>query len=126
MLDLLAGRHRIEWESAPRGIDALSARWRGVSTALAKPLTFMNLSGPAVVALLQFFKIELPDLLVIDQVREPVAADDEAIGRLDLEAHEVHLHLVLEPHRPGDDVLEPAVACLVRADRAGLELLVHE
>ena len=65
MLDLLASRHRIEWESAPRGIDALSARWRGVSTVLAKPLTFMNLSGHAVVGLLQFFKIELPDLLVI-------------------------------------------------------------
>lgn len=32
---------------------------------LAKPLTFMNLSGPAVAGLLQFFKIALPDLFVI-------------------------------------------------------------
>ena len=31
---------------------------------LAKPLTFMNLSGAAVVGLLQFYKIELADLLV--------------------------------------------------------------
>ncbi len=65
VLDLLAGRHRLEWESAPRGTDALSARWRAAGTVLAKPLTFMNLSGHAVVGLLQFFKIELPDLLVI-------------------------------------------------------------
>ena len=32
---------------------------------LAKPLTYMNLSGPAVVGLLQFYKIELPDFFVI-------------------------------------------------------------
>jgi PTH1 family peptidyl-tRNA hydrolase len=31
---------------------------------VAKPLTFMNASGPAVVGLLQFFKIEIADLLV--------------------------------------------------------------
>jgi PTH1 family peptidyl-tRNA hydrolase len=65
VLDLLTGRHRIEWESAPRGIDALSARWRDSDTVLAKPLTFMNLSGHAVLGLLQFFKIEVPDLFVV-------------------------------------------------------------
>ena len=74
VLDLLAGRHRIEWASAPRGIEALAARWRGgvqgvppfsEDTVLAKPLTFMNLSGHAVVGLLQFFKIEVPDLIVV-------------------------------------------------------------
>ena len=32
---------------------------------LAKPLTFMNLSGAASVGLLQFYKIEIADLLVI-------------------------------------------------------------
>jgi PTH1 family peptidyl-tRNA hydrolase len=32
---------------------------------LGKPLTFMNASGPAVLGLLQFFKIELQHLLVI-------------------------------------------------------------
>ena len=32
---------------------------------LAKPLTFMNLSGAAVVGLLQFFKIDAADLLII-------------------------------------------------------------
>jgi PTH1 family peptidyl-tRNA hydrolase len=71
VLDLLAGRHRIEWEAAPRGIDALAGRGdvvvSGVSqkVLLAKPLTFMNLSGHAVLGLLQFFKIEPVDFIVV-------------------------------------------------------------
>jgi len=63
VLDLLAGRHRLEWESAPA--DALMARWRAASALLAKPLTFMNLSGHAIGELLRFYKIEAPDLCVI-------------------------------------------------------------
>jgi peptidyl-tRNA hydrolase, PTH1 family len=63
VLDLLAGRHRLEWEAAPA--DALMARWRAASALLAKPLTFMNLSGHAIGELLRFYKIEAPDLLVI-------------------------------------------------------------
>ena len=65
VLDLLAARHHVEWESAPRGIEALSGRWREADCVIAKPLTFMNLSGQAVLGLGQFFKIELPDLLVV-------------------------------------------------------------
>src|SRR5215471_2550031 len=64
-VDLLAERHRATWEAGPRGIDALIARWRAEDAVLAKPLTFMNNSGIAVQALLQFYKIELPDVLVI-------------------------------------------------------------
>ena len=65
ILDRLADRHKVEWESAPRGIEALIARQRVDGVVLAKPLTFMNASGPAVLGLLQFFKIEVPDLFVI-------------------------------------------------------------
>lgn len=64
-VDLLAARHRAEWESAPRGVEALVARWRANEAVLAKPLTFMNLSGAAVLGLLQFYKIAPGDLLVI-------------------------------------------------------------
>jgi peptidyl-tRNA hydrolase, PTH1 family len=64
-VDLLAGRHGLEWQAAPRGIEALVAVWRMGGAILAKPLTFMNLSGGAVVGLLQFYKIELADSLVI-------------------------------------------------------------
>jgi PTH1 family peptidyl-tRNA hydrolase len=61
--DLLAERHRLEWESAPA--DALIAKWRAASTLLAKPLTFMNLSGEAIGELMRFYKIELPDVFVV-------------------------------------------------------------
>jgi PTH1 family peptidyl-tRNA hydrolase len=63
VLDLLAERHRLEWESAPA--DAVLAKWRAASVIVAKPLTFMNLSGVAIGELLRFFKIELPDLFVV-------------------------------------------------------------
>ena len=65
VLDDLAARHKVEWELAPRGIEALIGRQRADGIVLAKPLTFMNLSGPAVVGLLQFYKIDVPDAFVI-------------------------------------------------------------
>jgi PTH1 family peptidyl-tRNA hydrolase len=77
-IDRLAGRHHIAWEGAPRGTEALIGRWRRSTSltadaedaVLAKPLTFMNLSGAAVLGLLQFYKIELSALLVIvDEVQ---------------------------------------------------------
>ncbi len=63
VLDLLADRHRLEWESGPA--DALVARWRSDGALLAKPLTFMNLSGFAVGDLLRFYKIDPVDMLVV-------------------------------------------------------------
>ena len=63
VVDSLAARHRLEWESAPA--EALQAKWRPASVIVAKPLTFMNLSGAAIGELLRFYKIELPDLFVI-------------------------------------------------------------
>ena len=65
VVDDLARRHRAEWEAAPRGIDALVARWRLADTVVVKPLTFMNLSGQAIVGLLQFYKIDPAGLLVV-------------------------------------------------------------
>jgi len=65
VLDSIASRHRLEWEMAPRGVEALASKWRDADTLLAKPLTFMNLSGPAVLGLVQFFKLELGDLLIV-------------------------------------------------------------
>jgi PTH1 family peptidyl-tRNA hydrolase len=63
VLDVLAGRHRLEWEAAPA--DAVIAKWRAASVLLAKPLTFMNLSGAAIGELLRFYKIEVADSLVV-------------------------------------------------------------
>jgi PTH1 family peptidyl-tRNA hydrolase len=64
-VDVLAGRHGLDWQAAPRGIEALVATWRLGGAILVKPLTFMNLSGQAFVGLSQFYKVELADSLVI-------------------------------------------------------------
>ena len=69
-IDLLAKRHGLEWQAAPRGIEALIANWRIGGAILAKPLTFMNLSGTAIVGLLQFYKIPPEDMLIlVDEVQ---------------------------------------------------------
>jgi PTH1 family peptidyl-tRNA hydrolase len=61
-------RHHLSWESSPT--EALMARWRSEQALLAKPLTFMNLSGRAVGELLRFFKIDVAGMLVIvDEVQ---------------------------------------------------------
>lgn len=65
VVDELARRHRAEWEAAPRGVEALVARWRLADTVFVKPLTFMNLSGQAIVGLMQFYKIDPSGLLVV-------------------------------------------------------------
>ena len=67
---ILARRHGLQWELAPRGIEAFVAKWRPGDAIFVKPLTYMNLSGAAIVGLLQFYKIELADLFVIvDEVQ---------------------------------------------------------
>jgi PTH1 family peptidyl-tRNA hydrolase len=63
VLDLIAVRHHLAWESAPA--DALIAKWRAASVLLVKPLTFMNLSGHAVSELMRFYKVEREDVFVI-------------------------------------------------------------
>jgi peptidyl-tRNA hydrolase, PTH1 family len=68
VVDRLASKHALTWESAPA--EALMARWRSAGVLLAKPLTFMNLSGYAVGELLRYYKVEIVDLLVIvDEVQ---------------------------------------------------------
>ena len=73
VLDEVARRAGIAFESAPA--DALIAKWRRPDEAilLVKPLTFMNLSGQAVGELSRYFKIDVADLIVIvDEVHLPL------------------------------------------------------
>jgi PTH1 family peptidyl-tRNA hydrolase len=71
VVDELAKRAAIEFESAPA--DALIARWRARDALIAKPLTFMNLSGQAIGELLRYFKIDVADLLVVvDEAQLPL------------------------------------------------------
>jgi len=73
VLNELARRHNVSFDAAPA--EALLAKVRGLGTdtvLLAKPLTFMNLSGQAVQALGHYFKIEPVDLLIVtDDVNLP-------------------------------------------------------
>jgi PTH1 family peptidyl-tRNA hydrolase len=73
VVDELARRESVGFESAPA--EALIAKWRRPEgpVLLVKPLTFMNLSGQAIGELTRYFKIDLPDLLVIvDEVQLPL------------------------------------------------------
>ena len=71
VVDELARRAQAEFAAAP--VEALMVRWRERDAVLVKPLTFMNLSGDAVSALLRYFKIEPVDLLIVlDEVQLPL------------------------------------------------------
>jgi len=73
VVDLLARRASVGFESAPA--EALIAKWRRPddSILLVKPLTFMNLSGQAVGELARYFKIDVADLIVVvDEVHLPL------------------------------------------------------
>ena len=75
VMDELARRHQAAWPIRATGRDSLEARWRRVDgdVLLVKPLTFMNLSGPAVAELMRFYKIDLPDVLIVsDDVNLPL------------------------------------------------------
>ena len=65
VVDEIARRRDLVFESSPA--EAMMARERGpdAELMLAKPLTFMNLSGFAVGALVRYFRIDFGDLLVV-------------------------------------------------------------
>jgi len=87
VIDVLAARQGLAFDAAPA--EALQAKWRRTDPAappgdvvlLVKPLTFMNLSGQAVGALSRYYKVALPDVLIVcDDVNLP-------LGRLRLRAN---------------------------------------
>ena len=75
MLDELARRRGLEFSSGQA--DSWTAKLRDVSGAplavLAKPSTFMNLSGRAVSGLRGYYKVDVPDILIVtDDVNLPL------------------------------------------------------
>ena len=73
VIDEIARRAAVGFESAPA--EAVIAKWRRPDggALLAKPLTFMNLSGQAVGEIARYFKVDLPDvLIVVDEVQLPL------------------------------------------------------
>ena len=79
-VELLAARHGLKFDvkrgKAVAAVGALQLPQAGaVRVALVKPQAFMNVSGPSVQSLVQFYKIELADLLVLyDDLDLPLGA----------------------------------------------------
>lgn len=67
VLDTVARRHGLAFDAAP--VDALMTKWRTPlaegGVLLVKPLTFMNRSGIAVGELARYYRVEVPDILVV-------------------------------------------------------------
>ncbi len=74
VIDRVAADHRLSFEVGPAR--AVQAKWRlasGDAVLLAKPLTFMNLSGEAVGSLCRYYKVAVEDLFVVcDDVNLPL------------------------------------------------------
>lgn len=78
-VELLAARHGLKFDvkrgKALAAVGALPLQSGPVRVALVKPQAFMNVSGPSVQSLLQFYKIDLADLLVLyDDLDLPLGA----------------------------------------------------
>ena len=67
VVDEIAKRHDLAWSMAPAQVpDAVVAKKFGTPPVLiAKPLTFMNLSGDAAAGLLRYYDVESADLLIV-------------------------------------------------------------
>jgi PTH1 family peptidyl-tRNA hydrolase len=65
VVDELARRHGLTFGKLERKAIMATGVIRGKKVILAKPQTYMNLSGEAVRSLMDFYKVELPRLLVI-------------------------------------------------------------
>lgn len=65
ILDLIASEENLKFANGKGKYDEVSFFVETQKLILAKPMTFMNLSGFAVRQLLDFYKIEVEDLLVV-------------------------------------------------------------
>jgi len=66
MLEELSFAYELNWQEKFKG-EYASIRLPGTDekSYFLKPLTFMNLSGQSIVALMQFFKLKIEDLLIV-------------------------------------------------------------
>jgi PTH1 family peptidyl-tRNA hydrolase len=74
VVEEIARRYALSWSQAPSQVpDAFIAKRYGTDPMLlAKPLTYMNLSGSAVAALSRYYDVPVGDLLVVvDEVALP-------------------------------------------------------
>ena len=65
-VDLFAKEHNQEFKTENKLKSKVSKfKFNGEDIILVKPLTFMNLSGEAVIAVMHFYKIDVKDVLII-------------------------------------------------------------
>jgi PTH1 family peptidyl-tRNA hydrolase len=75
VLDELAGRVGGSFKSHKSGADVLEGRLAGRRVVLAKPKSFMNLSGAPVAGLVRFYKVALESVVVVhDELDVPFDA----------------------------------------------------
>jgi len=67
VVEEIARRYALQWAQAPSQVpDAFIAKRFGTEPVLlAKPLTYMNLSGDAVAALMRYFDVPAEDVLIV-------------------------------------------------------------
>jgi PTH1 family peptidyl-tRNA hydrolase len=66
VVDEVARRHQLAWGNPPAQVpDAYAVKWFGGDVLLAKPLTFMNLSGDVVAGLTRYYDVSPADVLVV-------------------------------------------------------------
>jgi peptidyl-tRNA hydrolase, PTH1 family len=63
--DVLAGRFSGRFKSHKAGADIAEGRLAGIRVVVAKPRSYMNLSGGPTAALARFFKIHPTDIIVV-------------------------------------------------------------
>jgi len=73
VVDLLARRSGLTFGGGPTGALIARVRQPGEGALLAKPLTYMNLSGAAVADLARYFRVAIPDVIIVaDDVNLPL------------------------------------------------------
>lgn len=65
VVDQFASKWDLSWKTSKWKADIAEGSVNGEKVILVKPLTFMNLSGEAVRALMDYYKLALHDLIVI-------------------------------------------------------------
>ncbi len=98
-VDAFALKHDISFSLEPKMKGMLAqVNLGGNKAILLKPMTYMNLSGESVIKVMQFYKIEVDDILVISDDL------DSRLGRLRLRAkgsaggHNGHKNIVMHIH----------------------------
>ncbi|ASQ91627.1 aminoacyl-tRNA hydrolase [Prosthecochloris sp. GSB1] len=107
VLDEIARTHRAGFGSGKGNFLYAKILHRGEPVILLKPMTYMNLSGHAVVAAMQFYKIGIADILVVcDDLNIPLGS----------------IRLRSKGSAGGQNGLKHIIQCLGRGDFARLRI----